>query len=150
MKRSRINATLRERDSQKQESIDNVPCTLFSLSLCSLSTKNYEGLARSGCVNDQSWLARAWARTRTRFHDRAHAGGCHVRIYISDFLFMQLFVWELRVRVSRASRSALPSSGPPSDVVRRPRARTWRCAYAWGAPVFFIYTCSIGLSVFLV
>lgn len=95
------------------------PPSSFSLTL-SLSAENYEGPTRSGCVNDQSWPARARAPGPDAVR-AARAGGCHVRIYISDFLFMQLFVRESWERVSR-SRRYPPSRPPcpPDAAVRRP------------------------------
>lgn len=98
-RRPRINATPKKGSTGTKEPIDNArtsfsPSVLLlplSLRLSLPSAENYEGPARSGCVNDQSWPARALGLDAIR---AARAGGCHVRIYISDFLFMQLFVRE--------------------------------------------------------
>ena len=161
----RINATPKKGSIGTKEPIDNarasfspsVPFPLLALCLSPLSVENYEGPARSGCVNDQSWPART--RALGRDADRAaRAGGCYVRIYISDFLFMQLFVREFRERVSCTSRSVLPIPfvlsalwcRRPSSIVSVDKlARGSACA--WGGTCSFSYTpAPIGLSVFLV
>lgn len=110
-RRSRINATPKKGSTGTREPIDNVrtssplPPFFHSLSL-SFSLHLSIFLQRPPKIT-RVWLAPVASMTKVGWgperDTRARAGGCHVRIYISDFLFMQLFVREPRERVSRAS-----------------------------------------------
>jgi len=88
----RINATPKKESARTRESIDNV-CA-FSPSPPLLSLFFFFRPPKITRV----WLAPVASMTKVGPGPRA--GGCHVRIYISDFLFMQFFVREYRERVA--------------------------------------------------